>query len=185
MRKRWDEKYWNTKQSTDKKSITLPETNIFTPNNDGFQVRNLLFQGAPIFRCEMLVSGKVNFMDTAEFLCATEIWRNPQLIPWNLPRLSSKRRRISTWKNSLRTPPGSSAWTSGIAGLSLPYGKFGIISRLWKDQRNNLWSCLKIMLINHHKWSSKYLEPVTCSWPFCDLLGIHLKRRYTGASGSV
>ena len=31
-------------------SSTLPETNSkFAPKNDGFQVRNLLFQGAPIF----------------------------------------------------------------------------------------------------------------------------------------
>ena len=27
------------------KSLQLPETNIFAPENDGFQVRNLLFQG--------------------------------------------------------------------------------------------------------------------------------------------
>ena len=37
---------------------TLPETNI-APENDGFQVRNLLFQGAPISRGKLLVSGRV------------------------------------------------------------------------------------------------------------------------------
>ena len=41
--------------------VTLPETNI-APENDGFPVRNLLFQGAPIFRCKMLVSGRVDSM---------------------------------------------------------------------------------------------------------------------------
>ena len=39
--------------------VMTPETNIFAPENDGFQVRNLLFQGAPIFRGKLLASGRV------------------------------------------------------------------------------------------------------------------------------
>ena len=36
--------------------ITPPKTDM-EPEKDGFQVRNLLFQGAPIFKCKMLVFG--------------------------------------------------------------------------------------------------------------------------------
>ena len=43
---------------TAKQRCTLPETNI-APKNDGFQVRNLLFQGR-IFRCYVSFRGLVN-----------------------------------------------------------------------------------------------------------------------------
>ena len=39
--------------------VMTPETDIFAAENDGFQVRNLLFPGGPIFRGKLLASGRV------------------------------------------------------------------------------------------------------------------------------
>ena len=40
--------------------ITLPETNGFAPENGWLEYDPFLFGARPIFRCEMLVSGRVS-----------------------------------------------------------------------------------------------------------------------------